>query len=158
MTMAEQPISIERHPFTGKIINWARWSASRPPQGHCGSIEHRHVPERLTEATAVDRSAAGARTEIDFAEAENVEHAVCALDNAVDRQILIASFIKRLPDKIICGRFQIRYRDLDVRRFRVISDVEERYRVVCEVMAKNPGVKIVRQTLRIVRTYGQPTR
>lgn len=161
MTMAEpikNSISASRHPFLPKILNWARWSTSSGAQGHCASIEHKYVPERLTEAMSQSKSDSEGKPELDIADAERVEHAVCALSNPVDREIIVAKYVWRDLDRKITKNFGVPYRDLDIRFWRALSEVESLYGMVCEVMARNPGLQVQRHRCVIVPSYGRATR
>lgn len=157
---APEPTSIEadRHPFAPSIQNWARWSTGHGSAGHCASIEHRYRPERLTEAEGAERNNKGAKEPLKIAEAEMVENAVCALESAIDKSILIARYITRDADRVICRRFELRYRDLEMRVFSIISDVEVQFEHIADVMARNPGLKIVRHRVGKLLPYGRATR
>lgn len=61
-------IEIER-----RVHNWARWARNSRPQGHCGSVEWRYLPERGAEGVNERQDWSG----IDVQDAERVERAVC---------------------------------------------------------------------------------
>lgn len=151
-------ITAERHPFAHKIQNWARWANSGPAAGHCASIEHRYRPERLTEAEGVDRAAKHGIEKLDLQDAEMVEQAVCALASPRDARMLAARFIFRESDRRICRDFEVRYRDLQLRLFAIISEVEMHYHHVCECYANRPGLKVQRHRIGPVIGYGRTTR
>lgn len=159
MTMHEPlTIAADRHPFTPRILNWARWASNGPQRGHCASIEHRYLPERLTEAEGADRAAKHGGEKLDLQDAERVEQAVCALASPKDARMLAARYVFRERDRVLCRDFEVRFRDLELRLFSIISEVEMHYLHVCEVYAQSPGLKVQRHRSGLVTTYGRVTR
>jgi len=159
MTAIEQTsISADRHPFMRKLVQWARWADGRGAGGRCASIEHRYRAERLTEAEGEDRNRKGADEKLEIEDIERIEHAVCALQSDVNRRLLIARYVDRELDRQITKTFQIRFRDLELRLFSIISDVEAEYLHICDVYANSPGLKIQRHKVGGSLPYGRMTR
>ncbi len=91
-------------------VNWSRWAKSGGGgRGRCGSIESRYLPERLTEAEAVDR-AQKAPMPVNHASAERVEAAVTNLlqiGRFIEHRMLTLHYLDGLPLKVLQARFEL---------------------------------------------------
>ena len=93
-----------------RLINWSEWVIVRRNYGHCGSIEYRYVPERISDPD--ERRKEQIRIRIDVNDAQQLERTIAAsLFPKRHRIVLKAYYVHRLRKREICIKLGMRFAD-----------------------------------------------
>jgi hypothetical protein len=89
-----------------RLQNWGQWARTGGAgKGHCGSVEHRYIAEKLGEGEqAVHRTPRA----VDAIDAELIEDAVSALKCRAARFFLMAAFVEQWARPTLQRVFRLR--------------------------------------------------
>jgi len=92
-----------------KLLNWQRWARQAQIKKHCGSIEWKYLPGRLTEEAQQEREAVYPAPDVLCA--LRVERAVVGCPEK-HKKLIVAHYIYKVDQSIISRKLHIRWLDL----------------------------------------------